>query len=118
MIYSKFHGFGIWKGSWKSRRRRTPLPGHRGGVMTQFRFGKHPPKNDFRTLRFKKYLKSSIAAPPSAEDKLAQVYKNLKMKTQNPAQLFPMDGNDTMETAPSLPWHTRKPCSAGLLESR
>ena len=63
--------------------------------MTQFRFGKHPPKNDFRTLRFKKYLKSDIAPPPSAEDKLDQVYKNLKMKTPNPAQLFPMDGNDT-----------------------
>jgi hypothetical protein len=61
--------------------------------MTQFRFGKHPPKNDFRTLRFKKYLKASIDPPPATENKLAQVFKNLKIT--DPAKLFPMDGNDT-----------------------
>jgi hypothetical protein len=61
--------------------------------MTQFRFGKHPPKNDFRTLRFKNYLKSNIAAPPAAENKLSQVYK--KLNINDPTKLFPMDGNDT-----------------------
>ena len=60
--------------------------------MSEFRFGKHPPKNDYRTLRFKKYLKSSIAPPPATENKLAQVYKNLKVS--DPTKLFPMDGND------------------------
>jgi hypothetical protein len=61
--------------------------------METYRFGKHPPKNDFRTLRFKKYLKSNIAPPPASDNKLATVYA--KLKTKDPTKLFPMDGNDT-----------------------
>lgn len=60
--------------------------------MTQLRFGKHAPKNDYRTLRLKNYLKSSLPAPPPAHDALAQVYA--KLKVSDPAKLFPMDGND------------------------
>jgi hypothetical protein len=60
--------------------------------MPNHRFGKHPAKHDYRTLRFKTYLKPGIAAPPPSYDVLANVYQQLK--TNNPAKLFPMDGND------------------------
>jgi hypothetical protein len=43
-------------------------------------------------LRFKKYLKASIAPPPASDNKLTTVYA--KLKTNNPTKLFPMDGND------------------------
>ncbi len=56
------------------------------------RFGKHPPKQDYRTLRFKNYLTAKLAAPPASYDVLARVYQNLRIS--DPAQLFPMDGND------------------------
>jgi hypothetical protein len=59
-----------------------------------YRFGKHPPKQDYRTLRLKKYLMSSLAAPPASFDVLARVYADLK--TSDPTKLFPMDGNDTL----------------------
>jgi hypothetical protein len=56
------------------------------------RFGKHPTKQDFRTLRFKKYVKSNLPAPPASHDALATVYN--KLHVSDPKQLFPMDGND------------------------
>ncbi|HJV59621.1 MAG TPA: hypothetical protein VJ743_01690 [Albitalea sp.] len=62
--------------------------------MTAYRFGKHPPKHDYRTLRFKDYLTSTLAAPPPAFDVLATVYPNVDMS--DPSRLFPMDGNDTL----------------------
>src|SRR5438477_9082891 len=62
--------------------------------MTSFRFGKHPPKHDYRTLRLKKYLTSKLAAPPPSYDVLPRVYS--KLKISDPAKLFPMDGNDTL----------------------
>ncbi len=62
--------------------------------MPNFRFGKHPPKIDYRTLRLGNYLKSSLPAPPSSYDVLATVYK--KLDTSSPTTLFPMDGNDTL----------------------
>jgi hypothetical protein len=58
------------------------------------RFGKNPPKLDYRTLRFKTYLKPGIAAPPPAFNTLTAVYKNLKIT--EPTKLYPMDGNDTL----------------------
>jgi hypothetical protein len=61
--------------------------------MPTYRFGKHPPKLDYRTLRFRNYVTPGLAAPPPAYDVLARVYQNLKMS--NPKKLFPMDGNDT-----------------------
>jgi hypothetical protein len=62
--------------------------------MTNYSFGKHPPKRDYRTLRFKDYLTRELKAPPEAYSVLPRVYQNLKM--QDPTKLFPMDGNDTL----------------------
>lgn len=62
--------------------------------MASYRFGKHPPQVDYRTLRFKDYIKPSLAAPPATYNVLTDVYKNLK--TNDPTKLFPMDGNDTV----------------------
>lgn len=60
--------------------------------MPSYRFGKHPPKIDYRTLRFRDYLTRDLAPPPASDDVLARVYG--KVGVSNPAQLFPMDGND------------------------
>jgi hypothetical protein len=62
--------------------------------MLGYRFGKHPPKVDYRTLRLSTYLKSSLPVPPAAFDALAQVYAALKIS--DPTVLFPMDGNDRL----------------------
>jgi hypothetical protein len=63
--------------------------------VPNYRFGKLPPKVDYRTLRFKNYLTSAIAPPPSAYNVLTtSVYP--KLKTTDPTTLFPMDGNDTL----------------------
>ncbi|MGD0946892.1 MAG: hypothetical protein ABSA52_05635 [Candidatus Binatia bacterium] len=62
--------------------------------MAAYRFGKHPPKVDYRTLRLKSYLTSTITAPPTSYSALTKVYADLK--TNDPAILFPMDGNDTL----------------------
>jgi hypothetical protein len=62
--------------------------------MDTFRFGKHPPKFDYRTLRFKRYVLSNLPDPPDSVDKLATVFK--KLKTSDPGKLFPMDGNDVL----------------------
>lgn len=59
--------------------------------MATYRFGKHPPKQDYRTLRLKKYLTASLAAPPASFDVLARVYG--KLNIADPAELFPMDNN-------------------------
>ncbi len=62
--------------------------------MPGYRFGKHPPKADYRTLRFKSYLTPALAPPPPAYNVLTNVYQ--KLKTNDPTKLFPMDGNDTL----------------------
>lgn len=62
--------------------------------MASFRFGKHPPKVDYRTLRLRDYLTDKLAAPPNAYSALTEVYK--KLDVSDPTQLFPMDGNDTL----------------------
>jgi hypothetical protein len=59
-----------------------------------YRFGKHPPQHDYRTLRFKTYLKAGLAAPPASVNTLARVYADLNIN--DPTKLFPMDGNDTL----------------------
>jgi hypothetical protein len=61
--------------------------------MPNYRFGKHPPKVDYRTLRFANYA-SALAAPPVSLSILDRVYKDLK--TKDPTVLFPIDGNDTL----------------------
>jgi len=60
--------------------------------MPNYRFGKHPPKHDYRTLRLQKYLTPALAAPPASYDVLTRVYGNLH--ESDPKALFPMDGND------------------------
>jgi len=60
--------------------------------MNTFRFGKHAPKIDYRTLKLKKYFTAKLAAPPASVDVLAKVYS--KLKISDPTKLFPMDGND------------------------
>ena len=60
--------------------------------MGAYRFGKHPPKVDYRTLRFKNYLTPEIAAPPATYNVLTSVYQ--KLQTTDPTKLFPIDGND------------------------
>jgi hypothetical protein len=62
--------------------------------MSAYRFGKHPPKQDYRTLRFRNYLMSTLAAPPSSYDVLPRVYQ--KLDTSDPTKLFPMDANDSL----------------------
>jgi len=62
--------------------------------MAAYRFGKHPPKVDYRTLRLGNYLTSDLPAPPASYSVLDTVYSDLKQS--NPAVLFPMDGNDTI----------------------
>ncbi len=63
--------------------------------MPNVRFGKHPPKVDYRGLRFKNYLTAAVAAPPATYNVLTTlVYP--KLKTTDPTKLFPMDGNDTL----------------------
>src|ERR1700739_2693740 len=62
--------------------------------MPNYRFGKHPVKHDYRTLRFKTYVTPGMAAPPASFNVLTNVYQ--KLKISNPTTLFPMDGNDTL----------------------
>jgi hypothetical protein len=62
--------------------------------MKKYRFGKHPAKHDYRTLRFKNYVTPALAAPPPSFNVLTTVYQ--KLNTSDPTALFPMDGNDTL----------------------
>jgi hypothetical protein len=59
--------------------------------MSQKRFGKHPKKNDYRTLRFSKYT-GTLAAPPASADVTARVYN--ACGSDDPKVVFPIDGND------------------------
>lgn len=61
--------------------------------IESFRFGKLPPKIDYRTLNFGTYLKDDIPAPPSETNLLVRVCANLK---HDPQYLFPMFANDTL----------------------
>jgi len=62
--------------------------------MASYRFGKHPTKNDYRTLRFKNYLTGALPPPPANYNVLTNVYA--KLKVSDPTKLFPMDGNDSL----------------------
>jgi hypothetical protein len=62
--------------------------------MTLVRFGKHPPKQDYRTLILKNYFTAELAPPPASFDVLGIVYG--KLGISDPARLFPMDGNDAL----------------------
>ena len=58
----------------------------------KYKFGKHPPRHDKRTLLFKNYLAPELPPPPPQFDVLDRVFSNLQ--TQDVEILFPMDGND------------------------
>ena len=60
--------------------------------MSTLRFGKHPPKRDYRTLRFGDYLTPALPKPAASHDVLEPVFANLR--TSDASALFPMDGND------------------------
>lgn len=62
--------------------------------MPAVRFGKHPPKMDYRTLRLGNYLTAALAAPPPSVDTLARI--DTKLGAVAPSALFPMDGNDSL----------------------
>ena len=62
--------------------------------MQTYRFGKHPPRRDYRTLRLQDYLSPQLPPPPPAHNVLATVYANLRISS--PVKLFPLDGNDTL----------------------
>ena len=59
------------------------------------KFGLHAKRNDrfYRTLKIENYLALGIPDPPRSSNNLSRIYKILG--TDNPADLFPMDGNDT-----------------------
>jgi hypothetical protein len=56
------------------------------------RFGKKPPKKDYRTFMFQNYLKDSVPTPPISLDILKRVYTNID--PDDPTVLFPIDKND------------------------
>lgn len=60
--------------------------------MAIYRFGKNPPKHDYRTLRFRSYVTPAMAPPPATDNVLTRVYA--KLKEDDPKVLFPMDAND------------------------
>ncbi len=62
--------------------------------MSKYRFGKHPAKQDYRTLNLKNYLSPKLAPPPANYNVLSTVYS--KLNISDPKILFPMDGNDTV----------------------
>jgi len=62
--------------------------------MHAYRFGKHPPMADYRTLQLRNYLGPTLPPPPAAYNVLQRVYANLRI--DDPKELFPMDGNDTL----------------------
>src|SRR5260370_34801841 len=62
--------------------------------MPGYRFGKHPPKTDYRTLRFRNYLTPGLPPPPPDLNTLMRVYDHTHIS--DPTKLFPMDGNDTL----------------------
>lgn len=59
-----------------------------------YRFGKLPPKRDYRTLLFQNYLKEDIPAPPESLSLVDRVCTNLNEPFAEP--LFPMYKNDEL----------------------
>ena len=58
------------------------------------RFGKHPPKRDYRTLRFARYKTPALPAPLVSVSNLDRIYTLLGVN--DPTMLFPIDGNDSL----------------------
>ena len=62
-------------------------------TQTSFRFGKLPPKIDYRTISFGNYLKDDIPNPPSCTNHIERVSTELQ---HPPEYLFPMYSNDSL----------------------
>lgn len=62
--------------------------------MTEYRFGKLPPKVDYRTLNFGYYLKDDIPEPPPEIDQEQRARNNTGQ--QDVRVLFPMYANDQL----------------------
>ena len=62
-------------------------------MIDMLRFGKLPPKIDYRTLQFGSYLKDDIPLPPPETNLRERVCTNLG---HNPEYLFPMFANDIL----------------------
>jgi hypothetical protein len=84
--------------------------------MNAFRFGKHPPKHDYRTLRLQDYLTPALPAPPPSCDVLSRVYQQLG--TSDPTVLFPMDGNDSLGDCTIAALAHSVTCYRGLIGTR
>jgi len=67
--------------------------------LTGYRFGKNPPRVDYRTLQFGAYLKDDIPPPPSSVDLISRVCDNItdsnSIKDVIP-ELFPLFSNDIL----------------------
>ena len=61
--------------------------------MKTFKFGKHAPQFDYRTLKLGKYI-DDLLLPPDTFDNLQEVYR--KLGINDPKLLFPIDGNDRL----------------------
>lgn len=64
-----------------------------------YRFGKNPPKNDYRTLRLGDYLTAVLPPPPVRFSILPVVAQKLGLGIPTPANLallYPLDGNDSI----------------------
>ncbi len=63
-------------------------------MTARFRTGKKPARHDHRTLLFRSYLDDlAMPGPPAAHDAIGVATANLSTCVAN---LFPMDGNDTL----------------------
>jgi hypothetical protein len=58
------------------------------------KFGKYPKKNDYRTLKLNKYVLPNLPTPAVSFSVLPEIYS--KLGVNDPTQLFPMDGNDSL----------------------
>lgn len=58
-----------------------------------FRFGKKPPRVDYRTLSFGNYLQDDIPTPPESIDHVIRVCTNTGYR---PEYMFPMYSNDVL----------------------
>jgi hypothetical protein len=67
--------------------------------MPSYRFGKHPPKVDYRTLRFKSYRTPAIPAPPAAFNVLTPAF------TQSSK---PMTQPSCSPWRATIPWETAR----------
>lgn len=82
------------------------------------RFGKHPPRLDYRTLRLGDYLTPALPSAPASHDVVAAVIEALKLDSSADRLLFPMDGNDTLGDCTCAALAHAITCYRGLIGKR